>query len=162
MCYKCELAEQVQQTTEFWDPKEQPLSAAELADSVRKASIDNPDKVYERQPYSGCLYTHDVPNSTGLKTPGCIVGQGVYDVTGKVVDDSLMRGSVGNSIWLEALNATTGEKNVYGDPIAAGDPLTRYLMAWLKAVQGQQDEGHKWSDAVAYADRTVRFSRYAS
>lgn len=156
MCYMCTQAEQV--ADGVWDPKGFRVSVARLADAVRTAAMLNPDKIYERPKGSGCLYTHD--GEDGQKIPGCIVGQGIFDITGKVVDQSTLRGSVNNERWMKALNAGIDDVDDFGDVILK-DSLTRYLAKWLRVVQAQQDDGQKWGDSVAYADRTVRFSTYS-
>lgn len=162
MCYLCEQAEQVKTgTTENWDPSEEFVSLAKLADAVRKAAISNPNKVYQRQVGFGCKYTHGAENGQGF-VPGCIVGQGIFDLTGKVVDNTRMMGAVDNDRWKLALKASDGEQDAYGDLVLKDDPMTRYLVHWLRAVQAQQDDGVAWGRAVKFADDNVGFSTYAS
>lgn len=159
MCYLCNQAEQVQDgVTETWDPKLEPITVAELADAVRQAALCNPDKIYERPGTTGCKYTHEIDDKM---VPGCIVGQGVFDLTGKVVDQGRFGVAVDGSAWKLALGATSGEKDLYGEAITLQDPLTKYLVTWLRSVQSQQDDGETWGDAVAYADKFTRFADYA-
>lgn len=158
MCEACQQALQVQaSTTEVWNPEEQPITVAQLADAVRRAAKKDPTRVYQRPEGGGCKYTHDV---VGGKVPGCIVGQGVFDQTGKVVDQPSLNSSVDAIIWVKALGACTSV-DVWGGPII-DDSLSRYLVAWLRNVQGRQDGGETWGGAVAYADRNTSFARYAS
>lgn len=146
---------------ETWDPKVQAVNVAQLADAVRRAALENPDKRYERPADSPCQYTHTTGEDYKM-VPGCIIGQGIFNLTGKVVDQSVMRGGVSNSIWRTALGATDGEVDDWGDAITVDDPMTKYLVSWLNRVQGQQDDRKKWSEAVAHADRYTFFADFAS
>jgi len=161
MCHICEQEKRAKAegTTEVWNPETEKVSIARLADAVRAASIANPDKIYERPTGGGCKYTHNT--ETDKMVPGCIVGQGIFDLTSKVVDNTTMHGAVNNSNWIIALGASSGEMDRWGDAAVADDPLTQYLVQWLRNVQGKQDDGQKWGDAVAYADRATRFAHYA-
>jgi hypothetical protein len=166
MCYVCEQAEQVRTdknlpTELFWNPETRKVSVVQLADAVRRAALANPDKVYDRRPYTGCMYTHTDPE-TGEYHPGCIVGQGIFDLTGLPVDQDALPGAVNNDKWRVALNATTGERDSWGEVILVDDPLTRYLVDWLRIVQAQQDGGKPWGEAIAFADRTLRFASFTS
>lgn len=158
MCYICDQAGQVQDAVgKIWNPETERVNVAQLADAVRQAALDNPDKIYERLNGGGCKYTHEIG---GEMVPGCIVGQGIFDLTGRLVDQDTLGMSVNSSSWKVALCATDGEADMFGDATPSRDPLTRYLVSWLRAVQGKQDDGKTWGDSVAYADRNIRFAEY--
>lgn len=160
MCYICEQEKQVQAgTTEFWNPETQRINVAELADAVRQASLNDPNKVYQRPKGSGCLYTHEADDGQGL-VPGCIVGQAVFNITGNVVQQSALNTAVNGSAWVSALHIVEGEV-VDGDFTLVKDPLTRYLVRWLRNVQSKQDDGNTWAKSVAYADENTTFGRFA-
>lgn len=160
MCYICDQEAQVKETqgnpVEFWRPKELTVNVGQLADAVRRAALNNPDKIYERPADGGCKYTHEVENNF---VPGCIVGQGIFDLTGQVVEQSSLNTAVNGGIWLQALNADDGV-DMWGDTKVSEDPLTRYLVRWLRSVQSRQDDGRPWGEAVTYADQNTLFADY--
>lgn len=162
MCYICDQENQVEEsgTLDFWDPETNAVNVGQLADAVRSAALRNPDKIYERPNGGGCKYTHETEDEKFC--PGCIVGQGIFDITGQVVDQSALGMSVNSGVWLRALNAASVEPDKWGDTKVSDDPLTRYLTRWLRTVQSQQDDGKPWGEAVSYADQWTHFADYLS
>jgi hypothetical protein len=159
MCFMCDQEMQVKDAANLvWSPETEKVSIAQLADAVREAALAAPDKIYERPESGGCKYTHNVEDKL---IPGCIVGQGIFDITGKVVDQTVLTGNVNNTKWALALNALGEEPDYWGDR-APKDALSEYLLAWLREVQYRQDSGGSWGNAVTGADNTVKFADHAS
>lgn len=147
MCYLCGVETKPTEPTEseYWDPEQEQISASVLANAIRKVAEENPDKVYVR-PVAGsiCYYTH-TDNETGVKTPGCIVGQAIFRLIGKLVRQGDLSGPVGNHHWTRVLET---------DP---SDRMDSYLRDWMAEVQRNQDAGASWLNAVRDADRLTSF-----
>jgi hypothetical protein len=145
MCYLCDEAihevSSADEIPDYWDPAVTPITAAELANAVRRVAQQEPDKIYERPVGSGCRYTHEVEET---RAPGCIIGQAVFSLTGQVVHQESMKGSVSTGIWADTLSLNE-------------DRMNGYLKNWLREVQANQDAGFTWSEAVRSADNNIRF-----
>lgn len=112
-----------------------------LIEEVRRLAGEAPDFVYvPEHTYSGCKYT------AGRDGYGCIVGQAL-----RVVDAGL---------WelvraREDSGRTVGDVSYLSEEMGSSyRPLFRELY-WLRAVQGRQDSGGKWGDAVRFADELM-------
>lgn len=111
---------------------------AEFVKAVVQLATENPDFVYPRNPDQApaCLYVRDGEGS-------CIIGQAFVRIgfpVEEVAEFDLCATSFVGKI-LEELGVE------YGSP----------LSDWAINIQGQQDEGTMWSDALRYADE--RFGR---
>lgn len=109
-----------------------------LVAEVRNAAAKTPDKCFGDGPGEGCRYfDHD-------GSPVCIVGQALsalgatYGMLGPGDNDTGIRFVV--------QQGNTGLTFVRGD-------VDEYRhIEWLAAVQGMQDSGRTWSEAVQRAD----------
>ena len=118
-----------------------------LIGTVRALAENNPDFIYEAPDDRSCVYVLD-----GL--PSCIVGKALW-----------AHGLIGASLeTAENIVSTT----VYGlgsapANVAAADDLFVWLgieldaseVAWLVAVQGEQDNGISWGRAVEVTDEEL-------
>lgn len=118
---------------EYWDGtgvEIQPLKA-----EVIRLATESPD---ERK---ACLY------STDEGKPECIVGQAVFNITGKVVH---------NDDWFGQINASEKWATALG-----ADPYADYLgysqedyraFQFVREVQYRQDNGDTWGSALKTAE----------
>jgi len=116
------------------------IDAKALIQAVRALAAERPDFVYVADIGSSgpsCYYT------TEDGTPDCIIGCAMARI-GQALPAQLRQGvndcvllnfGVADPAWRRALDGTENE------------------FRWLTAVQGSQDIGHHWSEAVAKADR---------
>ena len=117
---------------EYWDGTGVDIHA--LKAEVIRLGTEFPDKQV------GCVY------STADGEPVCIIGQAVFNITGKVVSNVTWWGQVSNSDqWVSALGGQVLEYNLgfSTEGFAAFQFVAR--------VQGHQDIGHTWSEALAHA-----------
>jgi hypothetical protein len=101
-----------------------------LIQSIRKLAADFPDAVYSVEGY--CQYTE------GKCGPGqgCLVGQGMQNCgMGEMAEDADILGEIGVSSFFSKANVKNkNDRN------------------WLIKIQGNQDNGKPWADAVRLAD----------
>lgn len=106
---------------------------AKLIKIIRDLAAEKPDFVYERpgnyHDGKGCVYVHD-------GQPSCIVGHAMWRAG--LIDDSF-----------ENMNYN---HHGFGGHIPGMKTLTGREVQWLEEVQGNQDCGETWSDAVLNAD----------
>ena len=159
MCYLCdqdiaepeydEKGRHVIEGLTWWDGKG--VDASTLHGQMRKLAEQFPNET------RACHYSiPDTRNET--YKPCCIVGQGVYDLTGKVVNNQEYGGTVERVNWIRALGLDApGGEGSYVDLEElpqASDLYDSKLddMKWVRAVQKKQDSGWTWSQAVMWAD----------
>jgi hypothetical protein len=100
-----------------------------LVRAVREIAAEKPNHVYKKQPDTGhCLYVQE----GGV--PGCIVGQAATRIGVPV--DALER-------WNDI-----GQIGIVLYRISRSDDR----LSWLIHVQGSQDEGARWAEAVGIAE----------
>lgn len=137
---------------EYWTGGEG-VTLQSLHDEVVKIAQNNPEHVYNAPDgFETCLYTH-FPDTEDAR-PGCIIGQAVWNITGKLVSqDRGMRedidGTVGNAQWRRLLGADAVDEDGYS---THSDPANQRLQNWLRKVQSIQDEHYEWGTAVQSAD----------
>lgn len=100
---------------------------------IRDLAAEKPDFVYERPSLgafgNGCVYVH-------AGQPSCIVGHAMWRAG--LIDHSF--------------EAMADNRHGFGSHITGMKTLTDREVQWLEEVQGQQDTGAAWSDAVLNAD----------
>lgn len=144
MCKVCHPQPEIVYGEGTWNPDEVMVTPADLANAVRRAARNCPDKIYVKPSEDSlCLYTH-TDDETGGKTPGCIVGFAINQLTGLYVDDNITRGAVNSTQWHNALKSENS-------------PMRSFLFNWLRNVQAEQDLGRAWGEAVKYADEHTPF-----
>lgn len=113
----------------WWDGEG--VTPATLKAEVIKLGTKFPDKVVH------CTY------STNRGVPICIVGQAVFNITGKVVDNNDWFGSIDNNpIWVKALGGDAYEELLGFSPEDYEDFL------FVKRVQRRQDKLNTWGYAI--------------
>ena len=128
----------------WWDGEG--VDASKLRGRMYKLAQESPNET------RACHYS--VPEGDTYR-PCCIVGQGVYDLTGKVVNNQEYGGTVEKVEWVEALGLVAPE--AWGGYVLLNkmdDPYNSKLadLKWVRAVQKKQDSGWTWSQAVRWAD----------
>lgn len=125
---------------EYWDGTLEP-SALEF--EVRRLAALQPDHVYDKEAYpdrfigASCKYTHTLDD--GSKVPGCIVGQAIFNITGKLVKQEDHGGGVVDFAFMR----TEYDRN---------DGTWSDRAKFLANVQNHQDNGVPWARAVERAD----------
>lgn len=120
------------------------FTALGLKAACREVAADRPGFKYEPRPW---ILEDGTDGSTMGRyteqdgTPGCIIGQGVYYITGETVDEAAMGGGVCHVRWADALGV---------DMNKADDNYRAWQ--WLCALQAFQDFRHTWGEAVKRAD----------
>lgn len=123
------------------------MSENKIVAEVRKLAEERPDHVYVSEVFGQCSYVGAEigrPNESG----GCIIGQ------------ALIRTGVSET---ELAEWETGAHRAWGPdstvdmmqldhPGWLGEP-SEADMDWLLAVQGKQDRGDSWADAVRLTDQ---------
>ena len=131
---------------EYWDGTG--VTPETLEFEVRRLAALRPDHVYDAETYddlsigSKCKYTHS--NLDGSKVAGCIVGQAIFNITGKLVDQSTYGGGV--------LDFPFMQKEHSHDDEGYGRWSDR--AKFLANVQYHQDSKMSWGNAVITADDT--------
>jgi len=129
---------------ELWDGTG--VAPADLEVEVRRLAAEQPDHVYDKDAFpdrnigASCKYTHTLED--GSKVPGCIVGQAIHNITGKLVDQSLHGGGVLDFGFMRGENTTDDNGYNHWSPLAK----------FLANVQSHQDNGETWGYAVNLAD----------
>jgi len=117
----------------WWDGDGVTIPA--LYDEVIRLAEESPDT------RKLCRY-----NSEG--TPECIVGQAVFNLTGKVVNDDTHGGAIDNaSAWHAALGIRLDERYVS----VADNEADEMKFRFVKSVQRSQDADYTWGVALAHA-----------
>lgn len=138
--------------TEYWDGTG--ITPEDLEAEVIRLAAEQPDHVYspskfydinqeaEYPPAPRCRYTH--MQEDGTPVPGCIIGQAIFNLSGKPVEQATAQGTVLDFPFMreELINFSWNDR-----------------ARFLNLVQSKQDGGRPWGEAVAYAQR--RFSRYS-
>lgn len=125
---------------EYWDGTLEP-SALEF--EVRRLAALQPDHVYDRDNYpdraygAACKYTHTMLDDS--KVAGCIVGQAIFNITGKLVKQEDHGGGVLDFLFM----GTEYDRD-------SGEWSDR--AKFLANVQNHQDNGVPWGTAVERAD----------
>lgn len=101
------------------------LNIDQLVADVRKHAEREPDGIAQ------CMYFY------GRDTPCCIVGHAMFD-----------QGLTRRDLPTEGLNV----QNEKGIDSLIDNYEHEAQLQWLMLVQGHQDAGNTWGDAVAYAD----------
>jgi hypothetical protein len=121
------------------------LSLATLVEEVRKVAAAEPDRKYgcvsvEGEVIHSCFY-NEHPQKTGTPT-ACLIGKALKNLGVSVNQsvDSQTPGVV--ELLREHLEVEEAQQ--------PGPALT-----WLSDVQGRQDMGNMWADAVAWADARI-------
>jgi len=114
----------------WWDGKG--ITPATVRAEVTKLAEENPGTV------RNCVY-----NRGGV--PECIVGQAVFNLTGKVVSDETHSGSI---TWRPEWISAFGFKNLT-EAMENGD------FTFISKVQQAQDQGRTWGDALRFAQQGV-------
>lgn len=126
------------------EPIRYPFNAVALKAAVREVAADRPDFKYEPE---ATILSDGGKGSTVCRyteqdgTPGCIIGQGVFYITGETVNELMMGGGISHDRWAKALGVSY---------TVADDNYRAWV--WLCSVQSYQDFKHTWSQAVARAD----------
>ncbi len=128
---------------EYWDGTG--VEPAVLEAHVRQLAAEQPDHVYDRDAYpdrhtggAACKYTHTLEDNS--KVPGCIVGQAIFNITGKLVNQENNQGSVLDFQFM-------------GAEYRRGGGGWSDRAKFLANVQSHQDNGVPWGTAVARADQ---------
>ena len=109
------------------------VTVLQVQAEIRKLAQEQPDFVYKRPESSSfCLYVHEA--SDGSKTPGCIVGHALHRL-GFSFDELEIGGTAGEA--LHRLGISDWDKDT---------------VVWITRVQGEQDTGIPWGQAVARTD----------
>lgn len=126
---------------EYWDGTG--VEPAVLEAHVRQLAAEQPDHVYDKDAYpdryygASCKYTHTLDDNS--KVPGCIIGQAIFNITGKLVKQEDHGGGVLDFLFMRSeYDRENGEWN----------DRARFL----SNVQTHQDNGIPWGTAVARAD----------
>lgn len=131
--------------SEYWDGTG--VEPAVLEAHVRQLAAEQPDHVYDKDNYpdryvgAACKYTHTLDDNS--KVPGCIVGQAIFNITGKLVDQEYHQGGVMDFQFMRS--EFTRDDEDYGH--------WSDRAKFLANVQNHQDSGLAWGDAVARADK---------
>lgn len=130
---------------EYWDGTG--VEPAVLEAHVRQLAAEQPDHVYNKDNWpdrnvgASCKYTHTLED--GSKVPGCIVGQAIFNITGKLVNQEDHGGGV---LDFGFMRSEYDREN--------GDGWTDRAK-FLANVQAHQDNGEPWARAIERAeDRT--------
>ena len=109
------------------------IDLTKLVAAVRALAAENPERVYASCSVAGCVYKPTKQQDGG--TYGCIVGE------------ALRRIGVSST----GLDSVDGEQGIYSRLFQIGirDDVQ---IDWLTKVQGLQDSGTSWSEAVLKAD----------
>ena len=107
-----------------------------LRNEVTRLATENPEHVYEKQPYGdghfGCLY---VIERGGEKVGSCIMGQALIN------------------LGVDPRELARYEHKGIDELLVQVKPGTRYSqVAWFDEVQSSQDAGFSWKVAVERAD----------
>lgn len=126
---------------EYWDGTG--VDASVLEAHVRRLAALQPEHVYDKDEYpdrgtgSACKYTHTLLDDS--KVPGCIVGQAIFNITGKLVKQEDHGGGVLDFLFMQKeYDRSNGE---WTD-----------RAKFLANVQTHQDNGVPWATAVARAE----------
>lgn len=122
------------------------FNAMALKAAVREVAAESPDFVYKpvvncEGSTTRCRYT-EADGSCG-----CIIGHGVYMLTGAVVDEDRLHGSISGGHWERALHAMAEEG-------ASQAVMAAY--SWLCDVQSFQDGELPWGQCVQAADEETQ------
>lgn len=114
------------------------LDDESLVAAVRELAAENPDHVYvapdsvrQNGTVKDCLYVHEVGE---IRTGGCLIGQAVIRC-GVPLDEVAK--------WDEAEDSSADD--------VLPDSISTEVRRWAYAVQGQQDRGATWHNALAHA-----------
>ena len=153
MCYLCnenyvepkydEKSRPIIEGVTWWDG--QGVNASELREQIVRLAEDNP--LEER----ACFYS--TSDGEGSYTSCCIVGQGVYELTGKVVYNEEWNGTVERVEWAKALGVAVNEKQEGYVSLEKFSNYGQHVrdMKFVRAVQKKQDSGWPWGAAVRWA-----------
>lgn len=126
---------------EYWDGTG--VTPSILEAHVRQLAASQPDHVYDKDEYpdvsvgSQCKYTHTLEDNS--KVPGCIVGQAIFNITGKLVKQADHGSGVLDFAFMRSeYDRDNGE---WSD-----------RAKFLANVQSHQDNRDPWGTAVARAD----------
>lgn len=123
---------------EYWDGTG--VTAGTLEGEVRRLAAEQPDHVYDATNFpdlkigAKCKYTHTLEDKS--QVPGCIVGQAIFNLTGKLVNQEIHGGGVLDFRFMR----------------------DEYNLGWsdrarfLANVQYHQDMQKPWGLAVTLAD----------
>lgn len=130
-------------SVEYWDGTG--VDAPVLEAHVRQLAAKQPDHVYDYNEYTdstvgaNCKYTHT--HLDGSQVPGCIVGQAIFNITGKLVRQADHGGGVLDFGFMRTeYDRDSGE---WSD-----------RAKFLANVQSHQDNKIPWGTAVARAEDT--------
>lgn len=126
---------------EYWDGTD--VDAAILEVHVRQLGAQRPNHIYDYNEYpdrgdgANCKYTHTLEDNS--KVPGCIIGQAIFNITGKLVDQRFYDGGVLDFPFMrDEYDWDNGE---WTD-----------RAKFLANVQYHQDSQVSWGEAVERAD----------
>lgn len=128
-------------SVEYWDGTG--VEPAVLEAHVRQLAAEQPDHVYDKDAYpdrgvgAAYKYTHTLEDDS--KVPGCIVGQAIFNITGKLVNQADHDGGVLDFGFM---------RSEYDRVIEEWSDRAKFLAN----VQGHQDNGVPWATAVARAE----------
>ena len=126
---------------EYWDGTG--VTASILEAHVRRLAALQSEHVYDKDAYpdrgvgASCKYTHTLEDNS--KVPGCIVGQAIFNITGKLVKQEDHGGGVLDFLFMRSEH--DGDNGEWND-----------RAKFLANVQGHQDNGVPWGRAVERAD----------
>lgn len=114
------------------------ITTQDLIDEVRKIAEEMPDFVYGSPSTKGCSYFgQEIGDPTGQC---CIMGQAFKNLkvdTSKIDETPVGVSTVGELIMNQDIPVT---------------PLNKTQVDWLNRVQGLQDDGVSWGEAVSIVD----------
>lgn len=118
------------------------ISKVELKEEVLKLAAEKPDFIYESDDSAySCRYLDwDKDKAYG----SCIMGQALMNLGVNPEELSKYEGA--------DISAVVGILNGGEEPQYHRDPFD----FWLSYVQGRQDAGYTWSEAIDWADRMVK------
>ena len=128
MCEQCDP-----NWTPFWT--NEAVTTKALRAEVEKLAAEQPDRTAK------CKYTYYDQSGNPL-VPGCIVGQAIYNLTGKFVPTE-MEGSCTENEWVYKLG---GGLDLDAD------------LQFSRKVQFYQDGGQTWGEALTRAEEDLKRS----
>lgn len=115
------------------------ITTQDLIEEVRKIPKEMPDFVYMTGDVAGCSYFgRGIGDPTGQC---CTMGQAFKNLkvdTSKIDETPVGVSTVGELIWDQVIPVTS---------------LNKTQVDWLDRVQGLQDDGVSWGEAVSIVDR---------
>lgn len=110
----------------------------DLQKEVRRLAAEYPNAIY--QSLDGCYYNAGIV-ANGPDTEGCLLGQAIRNLDPEIFEDIGMDGDDIASLIQYMDEHFDNSEDKEGN-----------IENWFSIVQGQQDNGETWSEAVKIAD----------